>query len=171
MTLWKSRAERILRTIVVAEKAVALLLVMVILGVMAAQVIARYFFQHPLSWSEEVARLAMIWLTFIAASFVLAERQHVAVELPGFGMLLNRRQIAAVILVASLLMLLGGLPFVLSVYPVGSPSTGISKSYWYGAAIVGLGLMSLHAAAEIAGLQVRDHKAEQTDHSHSSWEA
>jgi len=133
-------------------------------------VIWRYVLQSPLSWSEEVARLAMIWLTFIAAGFVSAKHQHIAVDLIGdepkdvtdrstFARSVMRvarspRLVQCLILVATLSLLLGGTRFVLWVYPVGSPGINISMSYWYGAASVGLALISLHTIADLLGIQV-----------------
>lgn len=171
---WKSAAERALGWLVRIEQAFAVALLAVLLIAMGAQVVARYVFGSPLSWSEEVARLAMIWLTFIAASFVAAKREHIAVDLygpgpafpagakprPGFvgrclARIFDRRVASAVVLLTTSLMLLGGLRFVWRVYPVGSPSTGISKTIWYGAATVGLALISLHTLADLVGLQPR----------------
>lgn len=170
---WKDTAEIWLTRLVRAEQFLAVCLLLVVLGVMGAQVFARYVFQTPLSWSEEVARFAMIWLTFIAASFVLARNQHIAVDLrnttdqdESANQISEATRdvpwrwsltalISLIILVTCLMLLIGGLPFVLRVYPVGSPSTGISKSYWYGAASVGLALMSLHAFANLLGLRIK----------------
>lgn len=168
---WKSAAERALGWLVRIEQAFAVALLAVLLIAMGAQVVARYVFGSPLSWSEEVARLAMIWLTFIAASFVAAKREHIAVDLYGPGptspdgakprpglvsrclaRIFDRRVASTVVLLTTSLMLLGGLRFVWRVYPVGSPSTGISKTIWYGAATVGLALISLHTLADLVGL-------------------
>lgn len=169
---WRVTAERALGWLVRIEQVFAVALLAVLLIAMGAQVIARYVFGSPLSWSEEVARLAMIWLTFIAASFVAAKGEHIAVDLygagptpgdgekpqPGFvarclARIYDRRVASAVVLLAASLMLLGGLRFVWRVYPVGSPSTGISKSIWYGAASVGLALIALHTLADLVGLR------------------
>lgn len=171
---WKSAVERALGWLVRIEQAFAVALLAVLLIAMGAQVVARYVFGSPLSWSEEVARLAMIWLTFIAASFVAAKREHIAVDLygagptsadgeklqPGFvsrclARIFDRRVASTVVLLTTSLMLLGGLRFVWRVYPVGSPSTGISKTIWYGAATVGLALISLHTLADLVGLRPR----------------
>ena len=51
------------------------------LSTMATQVFARYVFGAPFSWSEEVARLCLIWLTFISAAFVMAQGRHIAVDM------------------------------------------------------------------------------------------
>jgi hypothetical protein len=50
--------------------------------------------------------------------------------------------------------LFGGLRFVWRVYPVGSPGVNISMSYWYGAASVGLTLISLHTVADLLGIHL-----------------
>lgn len=184
---WRNLAESALSRLIRVEQAVAVALLAVVLTTMAAQVIARYVLHNPLSWSEEVARLAMIWLTFIAASFILARREHIAVDLRGavsstavgkssgrdsdcpddrprgrlgqlghslLAIALDRRLTSALVLATTLLLLCGGLRFVIRVYPVGSPGTGISKTYWYGAASVGMALMALHSAADLIGLRV-----------------
>jgi TRAP-type C4-dicarboxylate transport system permease small subunit len=49
------------------EKGAAIFLLVVVVTVLAAQVIARYIFRAPISWSEEVARLALIWRPFLGA--------------------------------------------------------------------------------------------------------
>lgn len=55
-----------------------LLLVMVITTFL--QVFFRYVIFHSLPWSEEVSRYALVWLTFIGASYGLKRGVHVAVE-------------------------------------------------------------------------------------------
>ncbi|MDI3538814.1 MAG: hypothetical protein PWQ41_30 [Bacillota bacterium] len=55
-----------------------LLLVMVITTFL--QVFFRYVMFHSLPWSEEVSRYALVWLTFIGASYGLKRGIHVAVE-------------------------------------------------------------------------------------------
>jgi C4-dicarboxylate transporter DctQ subunit len=54
------------------------------IGVLTAtsflQVIARYIFQRPPSWSEELARYLFIWLVFIAASVGFRRGVHLGVD-------------------------------------------------------------------------------------------
>ncbi len=138
------------------ERAIAIALLITILLTMSVQVVARYALRSPIPWSEEVARLAMIWLTFIASAFVAAERGHIAVDClttrlnPRSSQMLDRVTGLVVLLSCSMLMI-GGLRFVWRVWPVGSPSLSISMSWWYGAATVGLALMTLHAVVQIFG--------------------
>lgn len=176
---WKAKAGVALAALIRVEQFFSVGLLALILVSMGAQVISRYLFRAPLSWSEEVARFAMIWLTFIAASFISARGQHIAVDLFGGGTdagdkatstdprpptptpiaaglsaaLRSPRWVQALTLLTTLWLLCGGFRFVWRVYPVGSPSVGISMTYWYGAASVGMALMSLHAVADLLGIR------------------
>lgn len=44
------------------------------------QVFMRYLFLYSLSWSEEVARYLMIWVSFLGASLALKYGFHIGVE-------------------------------------------------------------------------------------------
>lgn len=136
------------------EQRVAVVLLSVVVVALAAQVIARYVFRSPISWSEEVATLSLIWLTFIASGFMTARRGHIAVDVLAqrLGMRSRRwldRLASWIVLATCLLLLFGGFQFVWRVWPVSSPGIGVSKSYWYGAASVGLALMSFHVAVQL----------------------
>lgn len=144
-----ARLDKWARCVGQLEKAVAVGMLAIILVSMSLQVFARYVFGSPFSWSEELARLAMIWLTFLAASWVTAEGGHIRVDL--WGMRVSQafndwmdRLVHLLIAASCLVLLLGGLRFVWFVHPVASPSLGIPKSLWYGAVSVGLGLMAFH---------------------------
>jgi TRAP-type C4-dicarboxylate transport system permease small subunit len=139
-----------LRWLVLAEKTVASFFLLLILITMGAQVFARYVFGSPFQWSEELARFALIWMTFISASFVMAEGRHIAVDMisnrvGNRGKLLIEYLSYAVVAGACLLLLIGGARFVWYVGKVGSPALGVAKSWWYGAGMVGLFLMSFHS--------------------------
>lgn len=75
---------------------------MILVGIMAcvtlAEVIGRNVFQQSFSWSEEVARFTLVWLTFIGASAVYKRK-----ELVGFDMFMQKlppsaKKIATVLL-------------------------------------------------------------------------
>lgn len=137
------------------ERLLAAGLLVGILVTMAAQVLARYVFGSPFAWSEEVARFALIWLAFIAASFVMAEGRHIAVDTVSArmgkrGKLLLECVSSGVVVGSCLLLLVGGFRFVWRVGLVGSPSLDIPMSWWYGAATAGLGLMALHSLLNLA---------------------
>ncbi|MEC8473857.1 MAG: TRAP transporter small permease subunit, partial [Planctomycetota bacterium] len=71
----------ITRGLVMGEKMVAALFLLAVIITMASQVVARYVFGSPFQWSEEVARLALIWMTFVSAAYVMAEGRHIAVDM------------------------------------------------------------------------------------------
>jgi TRAP-type C4-dicarboxylate transport system permease small subunit len=142
------------RWMVLGEKTVASLFLLVIVSTMAAQVFARYVFNAPFQWSEEVARLALIWMTFISAAFVMAEGRHIAVDMissrVGDGGKLFIECMSYVVVAATcLLLLIGGASFVWYVGKVGSPALGVPKSWWYGAGMVGLLLMAVHSLVNL----------------------
>lgn len=142
------------RWMVLGEKTVAGLLLLIIVSTMAAQVFARYVFGSPFQWSEEVARLALIWMTFISAAFVMAERRHIAVDMissrvDDSGKLFIECLSYIVVAGSCLLLLIGGANFVWYVGKVGSPALGVPKSWWYGAGMVGLLLMAIHSLVNL----------------------
>ncbi len=55
------------------------LLVTIFLAV-CLQIVYRYVLRTPLQWTDELARYSLVWLTFIAAAFVMARNRHIAVD-------------------------------------------------------------------------------------------
>ena len=45
-----------------------------------SQVIARYIFQAPLSWSEELARFLLLWLAMMSAAYAFKIKAHFALH-------------------------------------------------------------------------------------------
>lgn len=146
--------EGFVRGIVLVEKLLSGLFLLIILSTMAAHVIARYLFDDPFQWSEEVAKLALIWMTFISAAFVMAEHRHIAVDMITSRIsdrvnLLIECVSYVIIAFSCLLLLIGGANFVWYVGKVGSPALGVPKSFWYGAGMAGLLLMAMHAIVNL----------------------
>ena len=44
------------------------------------QFFTRYILNDSLAWTEEIARYALIWITFIGAAVVVRKNSHIAVE-------------------------------------------------------------------------------------------
>ena len=63
----------------IAEYAVAALMAVMIV-VVAAQVFFRYVVFYPLSWSEELSRYVLIWVTFLGASAGIKRKAHFGVQ-------------------------------------------------------------------------------------------
>jgi len=67
----------------IAEKVVQYTLVgmvAIMTVIIIIQVFMRYIFLYSLSWSEEVARYLMIWVSFLGASLALKYGFHIGVE-------------------------------------------------------------------------------------------
>ncbi|MBL6929135.1 MAG: TRAP transporter small permease [Rhodospirillales bacterium] len=60
---------------------VAALLFFVIGGMITYEVIVRYVFLSPTIWAEEIARFVQIWGTYLAAGYVLRNRNLIKIEL------------------------------------------------------------------------------------------
>ena len=63
-----------------AENVAALLLLVMFLCFIL-QIVARYVFNYPLGWTDEVSVLAWIWCTLWGASFVLREKDEVRFDI------------------------------------------------------------------------------------------
>ena len=45
-----------------------------------SQVVARYIFQAPLSWSEELARFLLLWLAMMSGAYAFKIKAHFALN-------------------------------------------------------------------------------------------
>jgi TRAP-type transport system small permease protein len=142
------------RALAAVERGVSVLLLGLVLGLMSAQVVARYLFRSPIAWSEELARFALIWLAFVAAGWVMAERGHLVVDLVSRRLSRRGRMLldcaaCAVVVVTCFLLLPAGAGFAWQMGGIRSSALGIPMSWWYFAPVTGLGLIALHSMALI----------------------
>ena len=63
------------------EMAICMLLVGLIIGTIIYQVVARYVFNAPLAWMEEVVTIFCILLTLFGACVAAKEKRHILVDL------------------------------------------------------------------------------------------
>jgi TRAP-type C4-dicarboxylate transport system permease small subunit len=61
-------------------RALCALLMIAIFVLSIAQVVFRFLLDSPLIWSEELARLSLIWLTFLGAAVVCFDGTHLQVD-------------------------------------------------------------------------------------------
>lgn len=119
------------------------------------QVFARYVMGNSLSFSEEVARFAMVWLTMLGAAYAYRQGSLIAVELlstaggPRF-----RKAMQLAIAIASCLfawvLLREGLSITERVASQTAPSTRVSMSWLYAAMPAGALLILVNAVAIVA---------------------
>ena len=63
------------------EMAICMLLVGLIIGTIIYQVVARYVFNAPLAWMEEVVTIFFILLTLFGACVAAKDKRHILVDL------------------------------------------------------------------------------------------
>lgn len=61
------------------DSVLAILIVIMFITV-CLQVFFRYILEQPLSWSEELARYAFVWVSFLGAAMALGKRLHFGVD-------------------------------------------------------------------------------------------
>ncbi|MEC9246338.1 TRAP transporter small permease [Nitratireductor rhodophyticola] len=124
-----------------------------LLGAMAVIVFAnvslRYLTNFSITWSEEVARYLMIWMTFIGAGLALRTGGHVAVgnfqEMLGpNGQRAIRVLILCLLLAFFSIMIWMGLNYMDRARFQLTPATRVSFSYIYAAMPIGFGLLIVH---------------------------
>ena len=126
-----------------------------------AQVFSRYLLNHSLFWSEEVGRMALVWITFIGGSAAYKRHYHAGVDflvarLPYAG----RRACRAMALCLGLLffsvMVVYGVIFARFVVGQQTPALGIPVALPYLAIPAGGALFFLHGLSELVELILAD---------------
>ena len=137
-----------------AMEAILFILVLSLLALIALQVFTRYVLQAALPWTEEVARMLLVWTVMVGAAIAMERKQHYAITVLSSGFRGVTRM--AVLLVTNVL----GLVFLVALVRYGSDyaaanvktvyvSTQVSRAWIYlamplGAAIMGMSLI-LHS--------------------------
>jgi C4-dicarboxylate transporter DctQ subunit len=126
-------------------------------GIIVFEVVARYVFLAPTVWGEEMSRFLQIWATYLAAAYVLHNRQLIAIDIVVDRMPASMRVVCetAALLVIGLFSIVAfwyGLETVIDSIRVGrATSTMLAVPKWMTeiAIPVGFGLMVLQTVAEI----------------------
>lgn len=121
-----------------------------------SNVVLRYGFNSGLFFSEEISRLAFVWLVFAGAQLMLHENGHIGVDIvtsrvsPTVGKyLLLLTQV--LMLYVTWLFLQGSWKQTLINLHVGAPSTGVSMALFYGAGLVFSVLSAVLIAVQMIG--------------------
>jgi TRAP-type C4-dicarboxylate transport system permease small subunit len=137
-----------------AVEAVLFVLVIALLVLIALQVFTRYVLQASLPWTEEVARMVLVWAVMLGAAVAMERNEHYAITVLSAGF---RGATRKVVLIATNVL---GLVFLVALVGYGAEymavnmktvqvSTQISRGWIYlampvGATIMGLSLI-LHS--------------------------
>jgi TRAP-type C4-dicarboxylate transport system permease small subunit len=117
-------------------KSTIVALFVVLVSVVFFQVVARYVFNRPPAWTEELARYCQVWIIFLTAPICIRKGSHLAVDY--FSHMLNPTARFRMDILISLLILL--YVTVVTVFGVRlvmvgrfqiSPALGISMSVIY----------------------------------------
>jgi len=109
----------------------------------------RYFTNHSITWSDEVARHLMIWLTFIGAGITLRHGGLTAIDNIHIAVGPRRARIlriacAVIMLAFFVVMIWAGQNYVSRTMFQMTPSTRIPFGYVYLAIPIGFGLLIVH---------------------------
>jgi len=136
------------------EEAAAVGLLLAMAGLVNLQIVARYVFDSPFIWPEEITKILLIWLCYVAAGAVTRRAAHIAVDT--FVLILPRALRLAVMILLDLITiaLFGALAvigtrLVASVGGMKLIATGLPTSVLVWPVIIGGGLIVLHAALRI----------------------
>lgn len=62
------------------EKIIALLMGFMVVSLFS-QVIARYFFNSPIMWTDEIGRYTFIWIVYLGSVVAFKKRSHLVVDI------------------------------------------------------------------------------------------
>ncbi len=117
----------------------------VALGVMLvlvfANVVLRYFFHTGISISEEVSRFLFVWLTFIGALLALRDNDHLGVDmltrhLPAGGKFICKLLAHCLMLVCCIAFMIGSWRQALINMSTEMPVTGMPLGLMYAAGVI-----------------------------------
>jgi TRAP-type C4-dicarboxylate transport system permease small subunit len=116
---------RLLRTVIDRLLQLGLVISFTVLFVCVVwQVISRYALGNPSTFTEEVSRFAVIWLSLLGTAYACGRLEHMAYDmlaekLEGDKLLMHMRAVAALILAfASAVFVYGGIKLVLRAFEV-----------------------------------------------------
>jgi TRAP-type C4-dicarboxylate transport system permease small subunit len=138
------------------EIAVALMIAVGLPLVLLLQMTDRFVFggSLQLAWTEEVARILMVWLTFWGAALVQREDSHIRLELVHpYLFPVVRASLSIVIDIAILgfliVIVIAGSFYARHEWGLALPATGFPRSVLVVAVVVGSLLMALHLVYQI----------------------
>jgi TRAP-type C4-dicarboxylate transport system permease small subunit len=90
-------ADRLLRSIRRSVEGTIVTLFAVLTVAVFAQVVARYVFNQPPAWTEELARFCQVWIILLASSICIRKGSHLAVDYLGPALAPTARKVLAAI--------------------------------------------------------------------------
>jgi TRAP-type C4-dicarboxylate transport system permease small subunit len=94
---------RIVHGIGILEQLIGAVLIVVILALVMSLVLQRYLPGVSLPWTGEVARLAMVWATFVVSGYLASRDRHIAIHVVDY--VLSGRALGVIKLLANVVVL------------------------------------------------------------------
>ncbi|MCB1741064.1 MAG: TRAP transporter small permease [Gammaproteobacteria bacterium] len=122
-----------------------------------SQVLNRYVVQHPVTWTDEIARFLAVWVVLLGAARCVREGSHIQIDII-YDLLGPRLQWCISLLVAVLFSILALVLFwqTMKIMPVIAPQTAaasrISMAWVYAAAPVSTAMMLFYLGERIVHL-------------------
>ena len=110
------------------------------------QVVARYVFEAPLSWSEELARFLLLWLAMLSSAYAFKIKSHFALQFVTKIVPSKIQKLISVLVPLLVISFLSGfvfysIKFVLGVKGHLAPALQIPMEIPYSSSIAGSSLM------------------------------
>ena len=145
----KSTLLQIERSLARLEEAAVFSLLVALVITLALQVASRFVFKFPLDWTEELARVGLMWLVFIGSAVAARRAEHFAVELfmekvdfPGKHMVAWLVEVTVIGFFLMLALVAGEASHFGAVQTM--PALGVSVAFATAAIPVGCALMAVH---------------------------
>ncbi len=128
------------------------LLMLTLVGLISAQIVMRYVVQAPLTWSEELARMVFVYLTFVGAGLAFHRGENLRLTLLTDALPLRRRLwLRAATYVAEIgfvgIVLVYSVPLLQRLYPAHTPALEWSMVSFYAGVAVGGAVILVYAVA------------------------
>ncbi len=138
----------------VVARAVTAFLMMAMVILTLLQVVTRYVFETPLPWTEELARLDLIYLTFIGSIVAFQRREHLRVDVLVQALPLRVRKWLGVIVDLASILVLGvvvwqGVPLLRKFWPILSAALLWPTTVFYFPVIFSCFVMVVYTALDI----------------------
>lgn len=136
------------------EKAITSGLLVAVFVLVFGQVVARYALSSPPFWIEEIARMGMVWLTFLAAAYVTGKGLHLVMtmitdKLGKTASVVFTYIGEVIILITSLALIPASWHLVSTLSGVASSSGLVTRGVLFIAPLLGFGLMAVHSIINI----------------------
>lgn len=152
------RLGRVVRGLELVEAACGAFFLLLILVLVMIQVVVRFTPFGGWVWTGEVARFALVWMTFILSGYLLGRRQHISLDMIDHALSARGRRVVGVlshlvVLAVCVAFVYDGLGLLESQAGISSPAANIQMPLVYVLPLAGFLLTLLRA---VLGLATKD---------------